>query len=222
MIAGTAQTHLGVGLYSLAEAARIIREPVGNVRRWASVSGGLVPRILNSEEQTITFIELIELHFVKMFRAEGVSLQTIRRASRAAAARFDTAYPFAVKRFDTDGRSIFATLRSTTSNRNVLEDLERGQYVFQQIMRPFFRKLEYGTTRELVRFWPLTKRRPIVLDPKRKFGKPIDVDSGVPTEIIVSALHAGGGQSPAVVARWLGVSLRAVRAAVDFEEPLPP
>ena len=213
-------THIGIGLYSLAEAARIMREPITNVRRWASVNDTLVPRQLDASEQTITFVELIELHFIQMFRKEGISLHTIRRTSQIAAERHGTDYPFTVRRFDTDGTSIFSTLKSKTSRKFLLEDIARGQLVFEKIVRPFFRKLEYNRSKELLRFWPMTKRRPIVIDPARKFGKPIDAETGIPTRTIANALSAGGGQSPADVARWLGVSLRAVRAAVDFEHSL--
>jgi uncharacterized protein (DUF433 family) len=212
--------HLGVGLYSLADAARLIRTPVKNIRRWASHIDGVIPRILDPAEQTITFVELMELYFIKMFRDEGVSLQTIRRASKAAAAKFDAAYPFSVKRFDTDGRAIFATLRQSTKSEFLIEDLEKGQLVFATIMRPFFRKLEYAPTSEIARFWPLSKRGRVVLDPARKFGKPIDFETGIPTRVITDALSAGAGQSPETVARWLGIPLAAVNAAVAFERSL--
>jgi uncharacterized protein (DUF433 family)/DNA-binding transcriptional MerR regulator len=219
MVADTKLHHVGVGLYSLPEAARLVGAPTNTVRRWASEKEGLVPRRLDPSENTLTFAELIELHFIKMFRDEGVSLQTIRRTSLRAAEKFKTAYPFSVKQFDTDGRTIFATLRDEAKDENFVEDLERGQLVFEKIMRPFFHKLEYRKT-DLVRFWPLTKKRGIVIDPSRKFGKPIDYETGVPTRTIANAVKAGGGQSPAIVARWLGVSLKAVKAAVEFERAL--
>jgi uncharacterized protein (DUF433 family) len=212
--------RLGVGLYSVADAARIVGAPVGLIRRWCREGEGLIPRALGREEWLITFPELMELHFIKMFRDEGVSLSTIRIASERAAAKFHTPCPFSVKRFDTDGTTIFATLQKESSDKVLMEDIARGQYVFEKIVRPFFRKLEYGKNYDLVRFWPLSKTGRVVLDPKRKFGKPIDAETGVPTQIIMDALSAGGGQSPAVVARWLDVPLAAVKKAAEFERSL--
>lgn len=212
--------HLGVGLYSIADAARIIGAKPGLIRRWSRKSEGLIPRTLALEEGLLTFAELMELHFIKMFRDEGVSLETIRIASERAAARYHSEYPFSVKRFDTDGTAIFATLQQESTGREMLEDVARGQYVFEKIMRPFFRKLEYGRNFDLVRFWPLSKTGRVVLDPARKFGQPIDAETGVPTRTIMDALRAGGGQSPAVVARWLGVPLAAVKRAAEFERSL--
>jgi len=161
----------------------------------------------------------MELHFIKMFRDEGVSLQAIRKASQKATALFGTKYPFSFKRFDTDGRTIFATLITENPGGVLVEDLQKGQYVFGTVMRPFFRKLEYkGTDNSVAQFWPRGKKGRIVLDPHRKFGKPIDSDTGIPTRVIVEALAAGKGQKPKAVAEWLGIPIAAVNAAVEFEK----
>ncbi len=169
--------------------------------------------------EILTFAELMELHFVKMFRDENVSLQTIRKAANVASEKFRSAYPFTVKRFDTDGRSIFATLIGKESDNEVVEELKHGQLVFKTIIRPFFRKLKYdGMTLE--QFWPLGTRGRIVLDPLRKHGQPIDFDSGIPVETIIDALEAGDGQEVHVVAKWLGIPLEAVQAAIQFNKSL--
>ena len=155
-----------------------------------------------------------------LYLHEGVKLAVIRKAAAAAAKNIRTAYPFSVRRFDTDGRTIFATLLSDKTNRRYLEDLNRGQFVFEKIMRPFFRKLEYNQADQLVGYWPDGKRGRVLLDPARKFGKPIDADTGVPTSTIFSALQAGKGQSPEDVARWLGIPMAAVLAADKFERSI--
>ena len=148
-------SRLGVGLYSLAEAARIVGSPPNTIRRWASQREGLVPRHFDPAEHTLTFVELMELHFIKMFRGENVSLQTIRKVLRTASQQFNTAYPFSVKRFDTDGVTIFATLIGEEREDVLIEDMRNGQLVFENVIRPFFRKLEYHGSQEVARFWPL-------------------------------------------------------------------
>jgi uncharacterized protein (DUF433 family) len=219
-MAKTETTHVGVGLYSIAEASRILREHHSRLYRWTNPETGLVPRRFDPDERTITFVELMELHFIKLFRDEGVSLQTIRKASLAASKKFKTLYPFCIKRFDTDGKTIFATLVRKESDAEVIEDLERAQLVFPKVMKPFFHKLEYGKTVEPMRFWPREKAGRIVLDPARRFGKPIDAESGIPTRTIYEALSAGCGQDEATVAKWLGIPVAAVRAAAAYERDL--
>lgn len=211
---------LGVGMYSIADAARLVGAHKSLIRRWSRESEGLIPRTITHADGLLTFAELMELHFIKMFREQGVSLQVIRVASEKSAAKFHTSCPFSVKRFDTDGTSIFATLQKEASDKIVPEDIARGQYCFEKILRPFFKKLEYGRNFDLVRFWPMSKTGRVVLDPMRKFGKPIDSETGVPTHVISDALNAGGGQSPAVVARWLDIPLAAVKKAAEFERSL--
>ncbi|HEX5442904.1 MAG TPA: hypothetical protein VFW87_03700 [Pirellulales bacterium] len=85
---------------------------------------------------------------------------------------------------------------------------------------PFFQKLDFRGGQEVTRFWPLERKGGVVLDPERKFGKPIDAESGVPTRALYDAAQAGGGQDQKLVARWFGVSPHAVRAAVAFEKSL--
>lgn len=209
--------RLGVGLYSIPEAARLAKIHVQQVRRWIRPTEGLIPGVFLPEDQAITFLELMELHFIKMFRDQGVSLQTIRRAASTAAKKFKTPLPFTVHHFDTDGHTIFATLIDKEKETSHVEDLKHGQYVFDEIIRPFFKKLEYGQN-ELLRFWPLTPTGHIVLDPERRFGKPIDAKTGVPTEALFHAVEAG--EDVRTVADWFNVSVAAVTAAVEFEKSL--
>jgi len=165
----------------------------------------------------VTFAELMELHFVKIFRDDDVSFQVIRRAATAASKRFGTDYPFAVKRFDTDGKSIFATLRSKETDQELIEDLERSQLVFSKVIRPFFKKVDYHGTHEIERFWPLYRSGRVVSDPTRRFGQPIDAPTGVPTEALLQAVNAGDGQDVHIVAEWFDIPVDAVKAAVRFE-----
>jgi uncharacterized protein (DUF433 family) len=209
--------RLGVGLYSIPDTARLLRVRVSIVRRWLSSKEGIIRPEFDPQEQTISFLELMELHFIKLFRDEGVSLQTIRRAARTAAKQFGTPHPFAVHRFDTDGRTVFATLVNEEKEATVVEDLKHGQYVFDRIVRPFFKKLEYGQA-DAIRYWPLGADGRIVLDPERQFGKPIDNKTGVPTAPLYRAVVAG--DDPVIVAKWFEVPLEVVRAAMTFETSL--
>lgn len=218
---GNSRPLVGAGLYSIADASRIVGAHPETLRRWLSQDEGLVCRYFAPETKLLAFVELVELYFINLFRKEGVSLPVIRQVSQAASKRLNADYPFAVKRFDTDGKTVFATLIKAQKGDALVEDLQRSQYVFDVVMRPLFHNLEYSEMDEtVVRFWPRGKKGRIVLDPLRKFGKPIDAETGVSTGAIYDAVVAGEGQNPAVVARWLGIPRAAVRAAVEFERSL--
>lgn len=209
-------SKLGFGVYSIPDAARLVGVHSKRLRRWTSVDGGLVQSRF-ADPELISFLDLMELLFVKMFRDEDVSLQTIRKAAERAKDKFSTDYPFAVKRFDTDGKTIFATLMRDEDDAEAIEDLKHGQLVFKSIIRPFFKKLEYGNS-DALRYWPQLKSGRVVLDPMRALGQPIDAETGVPTSALFQAVQAGDDEK--TVAKWYDVPVSAVRKAVLFEKSL--
>ena len=217
----TASRYVSVGIYSFQQAAKLLGVSGNLLRYWIGEfsAESLVKRQLK-DDCLLTFAELMELHFIKMFRDEDVSLQAIRKAANEAAKKFHTDYPFTVKRFDTDGRRIFATLSSKETNRELVEELKHGQLVFKNLIKPFFKKLDYRDTTDIERFWPMKKSGRVVLDPSRRLGQPIDSDTAVPTDTIYKAFTAGDGQDVPTVARWLDIPVDAVKAAIKFERSL--
>lgn len=211
-----ANSKLGYGIYSIPDASRILGASPAKLRHWLSPDDGIFQSRF-SDSNAVSFLDLMELMFVKMFRDENVSLQTIRKAASKAAEKFNTDYPFAVKRFDTDGKTIFATLLKSEQDKVMTEDLRHGQYVFTQIIKPFFKKLEYGQ-QDAMKFWPLLKKGRVVLDPDRRFGQPIDDQTGIPTSVLFQAVQAG--DSVKEVAKWFDVPKKAVEQAVTFEKSL--
>jgi uncharacterized protein (DUF433 family) len=146
-------------------------------------------------------------------------LQSIRAASNFARKTFGNSHPFTFKRFQTDGRTIFAEVVESgkVEEDPSLLDLVKRQYVFERVMRPSLRGVVYGEAGE-ARAWRPRDNRYVILDPQRSFGKPIDNRSGVPTEVIYAAVKSEG--NPNIVARLYDLDLRAVKAAVAFQKAL--
>lgn len=224
-------TYLGVGFYSYAESARIIGIPVAKLRRWVRDydyytndfkhhHSSVIHRRFTEEERILSFLELIELLFISLFRQEGVSLHAIRKAAFTASKWFSTDYPFAMKRFSTDGQRIFATLSHEAESASLIAELGRGQLAFPTVIEPFLRKIEYRGDDTALAFWPLGREERVVLDPNRSFGKPIDAETGVPTSTLYQAFKAEGENSISRVASWYEVPVAAVEAAIAFERSL--
>jgi uncharacterized protein (DUF433 family)/DNA-binding transcriptional MerR regulator len=228
------QPLIGVGLYTIPQAARLLRLHPAKLQRWAEGYpfasknahpkwAPLIRRDLQDMEGSpiLTFHDLLELYMIGLFRSEGVSLQTIRAAAQNAATLFSANHPFVVQRFETDGKSIFATLQEEgvegVTKPNLLQDLLRSQMVMDSIVRPFFRQIEYCNF-EPIRWFPNGKDGRIVLDPKRSFGKPIDVKSGVPTEVLYEM--ARGGEPLEKIAKWYRIEVETVQEAVWYENSL--
>ena len=223
--------YLGVGFYSYADAARIIGIPSAKLRRWVRdydhyTHAGIIERRAlivhhyGPQDRVLSFLELIELLFISLFRREGLSLKAIREAAVTAARWYATDYPFAIKRFSTDGRHIFATMANGANARDLLAELGRGQFALPTVIDPFLRKIEYSGDELAKAFWPLGRDQRIVLDPDRAFGQPIDAETGVPTDILYRAFKAEGENSIQRVANWYEVPVEAVEAAIAFEHTL--
>jgi uncharacterized protein (DUF433 family) len=233
---------LGIGYYTAAEAARLLRIPPRNVRRWLSGysyrrAGQLVdmpplwmPQLpANDSHLELGFRDLIELRFVSAFIEEGLALQTIRACLATARELVASEHPFATRRFKTDGRRIFletidrlgidpgdGTSSPKLSRRDVL-DLKSRQYVFTNLVDRTFRDLDFDA--DIVARWrPYNGKATIVVDPTRVFGQPIISASSVPTIALAGAVRAEGNEKR--VSYLYEVPLAQVRDAVRFESEL--
>ncbi len=234
---------LGKGVYSVPEAARIVHASPRSVRRWISGyetqgTGRISPRILMTEvvkvegAEVLTFQQLIEILFIKLFREHKVSMPTIRAAAKRASGMLGTAHPFAVEGLQTDGSAIFHLSAADVfqaagddepiTKKQIAQDLANGQMVLLEFALPYFRKIDYDKM-EASRYWPLGKDRSVVIDPSRSFGQPIDANKKVPTKTLYKMCKSRSnprGDDPETVSRWYGAPLNSVLDAIAFEESL--
>jgi uncharacterized protein (DUF433 family)/DNA-binding transcriptional MerR regulator len=215
---------IGVGLYTAGEASLYTGIPAKDIRRWMfgySVSGvdhpGLwTPELAFLDEKLLGFHDLLEIRFVHAFRQHGVSLQAIRSASLQAKEMFEQSYPFTCKRFQTDGRDIFATVLDETGDEALL-DLVKRQYAFTQVIKPsLYEGIDYSGEGSAQRWYPLKRNKSIVLDPARNFGKPVLASVGIDTGAIYRAYQAEGQNAKRIAALY-EIPTSAVEAAVTYE-----
>lgn len=225
---------VGIGLYTIAEAARLTGVPARSIRRWIvgykSLEQGthreyppLWTRQVDEsfDEEGLGFLDLIEVRFVHAFRTHGISLQAIRLAAKRAATLFDDTHPFATKRFSTDGRSIFAEVLEELGEMQLL-DLVKNQYAFREVIQPsLYNSLvfEDGTAR---RWFPNYPQKTIYVDPAIAFGRPVVAARPIRTDVLAAAVRAEGAGADAIaaVARMFEVAPTAVQQAVDYETRL--
>ncbi|MFQ5809752.1 MAG: hypothetical protein ACE5JM_09060, partial [Armatimonadota bacterium] len=72
----------------------------------------------------------------------------------------------------------------------------------------------------ILRYWPLGRKKRVVLDLQRAFGKPIDAETGVPTFVLYQASQSGEPRDR--IAAWYNVPLAAVSRAVEYETSILP
>jgi uncharacterized protein (DUF433 family) len=225
------QSVLGIGVYSVPEAARLTGVSAPRIRRWltgSTVKSGealrrtapLWRRQIPSEDSVaLSFRDLLEVRFVDAFLCHGVRWKVIRTAAEKAAEIIADSHPFSTKQFKTDGRSIFAEIVQRSGEESLL-DLAKSQYAFKSVVEPFlFEGVEFPEGGDQpVRWWPLGRDHRVVLDPERSFGRPIITPESVPTAILARAFQAEGSIDS--VARWYEVDPRSVLDAVEFEKKL--
>ena len=219
-----------LGVYSLGEAARLVGTNPQRIHRWlagyrfpkkSGVPGESAPIFdpqlpMIGGHRALGFMDLVELLFIKAFRDYGVTLPTIRLAAKEGAKRWGTTHPFCIKRFVTDGRAIFRTIVDEVGEERLL-DMTRSQLAFFSILSPYLKQLDYGAI-GVDRWWPLGKGRLVYIDPTISFGRPVVTPKSIPTEMICQAVEVN--RSEELVAKWYGVPVSSVRAALEFERSL--
>jgi len=224
-------TYFGKGIYTLTTAAKILEMNPQKMRRW--IKGYTYPKNMechlvkplfktdfeyNPDDVIISFLDLAELLFIKAFIQHGISVQKIRKAAVTASSLLNTSHPFAIRKIYTDGKSIFARIAKEENDTSLL-DLIKKQFQFDEIVEPIlFECLDFNAYDCAERWWPLGKRKEIVLDPSRNMGQPILNKYNVRTELIYDLYKTN--HSVNEISEWYELDKEAISTAISFEKSL--
>ena len=235
-------TELGLGVYTLPEAAQLVHTQTREIRRWLRgyryttrrSKGERASHFSTPLWQTqysvdsdiggraIGFLDLLELRIVRSFVDAGVPLLVVRRCLEQARNLFGSTHPFTEQRFRTDGRTIFLQAIQDGAEKDLL-DLRSLQYAFKEVVKPsLYAGIEYEG-KLATRWFPAAgKKRLIVVDPKVQFGKPVLTHSAVPTRAVYASYQAEGADPGAatLVSKIFEIPAVEVQAAVRFEQSL--
>ena len=233
-------TTLGSGIYSVPEAARLLQEPSGKVRRWVEgYSRALTVAYTVSAQRkdyrpvvrasistpgptNVSFLDLVELLFVKAFRSLGVTMPKIRAAADYMARELQIeGHPFARQQLKTDGADVFWQFEQLDGDGKVqlVVISKQGQRALPQVIESYLNNVDFeGFERVASRWWPLGRDTPIVVDPRVSFGQPVIVGPAIPTSAIAD--YAQTGEPRDEVADWFGIDLAEVDAALRYERSL--
>jgi uncharacterized protein (DUF433 family) len=213
---------LAAGAYTLPDAARLLGLAQSKLRAWVSgiprdhsrrLPAGPFASRSDGRDRHVDFYTLIELFAVAELRRLGVSMKTLRKNREELRSRFSTAYPFALRGLLTDGQRLLKELGKET----LLELGSGGQSAFEAIIAPFCHRLDFDASSQLAsRYFPLGRHVPIVVSPAHAFGRPVIVDTNLPTETIASLVR--GGESFDDIASEYHLSRDQVEHAWRFEE----
>src|SRR5437867_4244142 len=203
---------LRTGIYTVSEASRLTAVSPQRIRRWLrgyefKVKHGhhRSPAVWNSQLEPIDralalgFLDLLEVRAIDGFISAGISWKTLRQVHDEARKWVGHSHPFCTNKFATDGQTVFMELREK-NHEVMLWDMRDVQRVFDKIIRPFLKNVEFDGERVPKRWWPRGKSHKVALDPLRNFGHPIIFNEGISTKILSSSVRAN--DSVKEVARW--------------------
>lgn len=224
-----ANSYLKSGLYTIADAARLIEVNPARLRRWVTgdphdyASPPLIgSEIMRTDRQvSLSFVNLIEALFIAKFAERGLDVRSIRIMADEAKRFLNTPHPFASKiLFRADGKRIFAEIVERTGDL-ALYDLRKHNWAFHGVLKRGLKPaVVYGPSDVAHLWYPRKRLAPnVVLNPVASFGQPVLADSGVPTRTIRQAVIAEDGDK-ATVAKWFDIPLSRVEEAIKFETRL--
>lgn len=213
--------------YGLAEAARYLKLPPATLRSWVAgrsyaTSGGpgrFVPLIHPPVKRppTLTFWNLIEAHVLRSLRiGHSVSIRDVRTALGYAQRKLNIDRLFLHPELRTDAGMLFLDRYGELINLS-----RSGQLVIRQALERHLKRVEWDEWQFPVRLYPFlpdeeqSDKRPIAIDPKIAFGRPVVVRAGVSTAAIADRLDAA--ETVEEIAEDYGLTAEEVEQAVVFE-----
>ncbi len=223
--------------YSIAETSRLVGISKGRVSRWLNgyeyeyiinnnITKSRIQEAIIEKQPTefvnASFLDLIDLLFVKRFLDHGFSLQHIRRALLDARNYIKTPH-FASSCFFTYGKKIFINLKSIPKEATFLiKLLTGGQQAFPEVIEKISDKIDfeevtgYGLA---TRWYPRGKNGHIVLDPTISFGKPTVIGHRLTTANIYD-LYMGENKNSDNLSSWFNIPNIQINSAIQFEQSL--
>ena len=164
-----------------------------------------------------SFLDLIDLLFVKSFVEHGISIQKLRRALTEAEELLGDRH-FARRRFWTDGRNIYVEVRERSDA--LLQLLANGQWAIAPIIQEIAHSIDFQRESGFAERWyPLGRQEPVVIDPLVAFGAPAIAGKGLETANVYDLYRAERERVDSVCS-WMDLDPNEVTAAVRFEQTL--
>jgi len=216
---------IGIGLYTAADASRLLGIPAPRLVRWLkgyTHEGRDYAPLWKSQIDLgdmriyLGFRDMMEARVANKFIQMGVAAQHIRETIRSARDVLGSDRPLSTNQFRTDGQSIFLRIIATDADgreRERLLNLFKKQYEFSSVINPLLKDVEFDPQGAPSAWWPAGRAGKILIDPGRAFGQPIDAQSSVPVTILA---HNGKRQGIDATARAYDVPKASVRRAMEF------
>lgn len=218
-MAGQRDSIIGLGVYTVDEAALYGQLTPGRVRSWAFGTTRSSPLIVApmKERRLVTFHDLIQLMAINRARDAGAPLQKIRQAMKHLANEgIDLPLAHKHKMYWFDGHLYIGH----PGKRMTQVSAPRGQQVMREIAKKFREDLRFDAAGLSIEYTAHRfEDRKIVLNPEFEFGQPVVQGTGYRADVLYDA-YLAEDKSVEMVTYSFGVEPKDVRAAADYFESL--
>jgi len=215
---------LGLGLYSLREAAFYARIPPQTLGRWlfGNKSGEAVLRAqLDSDEKLVTFLDFVQAMAIRAVRIDSrVPLAKIRQAVNLARNTYHVQHPFAYRHQTyLVGGEIVIKLRDDEYVE--VSGKHARNRVIPKVVETYMKDIAYDAT-GLAKTYTAFERNDLTvnMDPRVRFGEPLLPSCGYTAQALWEAARVEGGIEPA--ARAYGVTTEEIELACRYFDHLTP
>ena len=189
--------------YTIAEAAHYLRLPAATLRSWAlgrqyrTAEGGAKFRPLirpaSRKPPLLSFWNLIEAHVLRSLRTEhGVSVSALRSALRYAEKELGIDRLLLRPELRTNAGQVFLERYGA-----LIELSASGQLAMRRVLEEHLKRVEWDQSDFPVQLYPFlasgarAEDRPIVIDARIAFGRPVIVSKSISTRAIAERIDAG-------------------------------
>ena len=211
----------------MAAAARYLKLPAATLRSWVAgqpcrKAEGIrrfqpIIRPPSRKPIFLSFWNLIEAHILRSLRTDhGVSIKALRQALAYAEQSYKIERLLLSNELRTDAGRVLLDRYG-----QLIELSASGQLVMRQLLEEHLKRVEWDDWQFPVRLYPFvsteapSSERPIAIDPRIAFGRPIVIRAGVSTAAIAERIDAK--ETLDELAADYGLSITEIEQAVLFE-----
>ena len=225
----TSKDKVGLGIYSVPEAAYYARLRTQTMRRWLFGNSQGDPVLdpefgVSEENQDVSFLDFVQSLAIRSIttspKSSRIPIQKIRQAVEDAKAMYGIQYPLAMRHkvYQLGNDLVIKTRENEIVG---VSGTHRGNKVITEIAEIYMRKIEFGDDGLVNRYkiWGHGDDQ-IVMDPKIRFGEPVFLKYGIPAETLFQAVNSEGNVLNASECHEVPQS--AIFTAIDFFDHLEP
>lgn len=213
-----------VPTYQQAEAARYLDIPRGTLRYWAFGKEKVRPiiQVPKSDENLLSFFNLVELHVLSSIKDYGPRLQEIRKTLRFVKKELGGDRPLLSQDFLTDGVNLFVERYGQLIQAN-----SEKQMLLLDVLKSSLRRIKRDKSKIPIKIYPFTQHQEgvrtriknapklISISPGLNSGRPVIDGTGISTSMVNECFEAG--DSFELLAEDYELSYEQVQEAIRYE-----